>query len=326
MQGSFPLKASGLAQGGVFRVNGAQAEFSGVQGQLTINAFRGSVLVRELAPEAVLDANSDSAPIRLVLPQGAKPALAAATFYGAISGTFPLTMAVQGKKQVARAQDPGTLQTINLSATFADIAIDQAGNEGPPKGGPGPGAKPASDTRTLSEAWPPGTPIFIDATVGDVHVRGTDGDKVEVSAELVVWVDSASKAPAALDALSVQLQKLGDRINIATAAPQEQMDAPGSFRITLNIAVPRAAPLEIQGLRGLLAMSDLAGPIKATQTFGRVTAENTQGPLTLINRGGNVEVKGATGAIDANVRNGDLVIERSAGESHRTVPARADLP
>lgn len=313
-QGAFPLRASGLAQGGVFRVNGAQAEFSGVSGQLLINNFRGSVLVRDLAPEATLDANSDSGPIRLILPPGAKPALSAATFYGDITGSFPLLTTVQGSKRVARAQDAGTQQHINLAATFANIEIEQVGNEGPPREGPGPGAKPFNDTIAFAEAWPAAVPIVIDATLGDVHVRGADTDKVSVSATRVVWVDAASKATSALDAITVRVQALADRINITSVAPPGLQDTPGVFRVDLDITVPRAAPIEIQAQQGLTALSDLAGSVKATKTLGMLTVDNAQGPLVLTNRSGGVEVRDATGLIDLNVSNGNILVARSVGK------------
>jgi len=313
-QGAFPLHASGLAQGGVFRVNGAQAEFSGVSGQLLINNFRGSVLVRELAPEATLDANSDSGPIRLVLPPGAKPALSAATFYGDITGTFPLLTTVQGSKRVARAQDAGTQQHINLAATFANIEIELVGNEGPPREGPGPGTKPFNDTIAFSEAWPAGAPVVIDATMGDVHVRGADTDKVSVSATRVVWVDAAAKATSALDALTVQVQALADRINITSVAPADLQNTPGVFRVDLDISVPRGAPVEIQAQQGLTALSELAGSVKATKSLGMLTVDNAQGPLVLTNRSGGVEVRDAVGTIDLNVSNGNILVARSVGK------------
>ncbi len=313
-QGAFPLRATGLAQGGIFRVNGAQAEFSGVQGQLLVNSFRGGVVVRDLAAEAVLDVNSDSGPVRLVLAPGTKPALAAAAFYGNISGSFPINITTQGRKKVARAQEPGTGQIINVSSTFADIEIEQAGNEGLPAVGPAPGAKPFNDTLALTEPWPAGMPIFIDAAVGDVHVRGTDGDKVEVNATRLVWVDSASKAPATLDTLSVKLQVLPDRISVSSSAPGDPATASGSYRIDLDINVPRAAAVEITGVQGLIAIDGLHGSTKATQALGMITVDNTLGPLTLGNRSGGVQVKRSSGTIDANVRNGDIMIERSTGK------------
>lgn len=313
-QGSFPLRAQGLAQGGVFRVNGADAEFSGVEGTLVVNSFRGSVQVRDLGAQAVLDVNSDSGPLRLVLPAGAKPALAAATFYGDISGTFPLTTTSQGRKKSARAQDPGAEQVIHLSATFADIEIEQAGNEGPPKAGPGAGAKPVSDTRTLSVAWPGGVPVQVDAAVGDVHLYSIDSNEVRVAATLVVWVDSASTATAALDALGVKAEALADRISITSTAPQAQADVPGSYSIGLEIGVPRGAPLEAQTLQGQLSITDTAGPVKATQAQGVLRVEKAAGPLTLANRSGRVEVVDAAGTVEVNVRNGDVLVQRSVGK------------
>src|SRR5690606_2218339 len=41
--GEFPLRATGLAQGGVFDLHSAHAEFSNIGGRLRVSNFRGSV-------------------------------------------------------------------------------------------------------------------------------------------------------------------------------------------------------------------------------------------------------------------------------------------
>jgi hypothetical protein len=312
--GEFPLLAQRLANGGTFELNGARAEFVQVAGALHVNNFRGAVALREIRPEAQVSVVSDSGPIYLVLPPEAEPDLSATVLYGKIASDLRLNRSAQGNLAVARSPNLESAQHINLNASFSDIHIERPAKEGEPLMSPAESTKPFNDLVNLTERAVAGTSLFIDASIGDVRVEPAEGDFVQVTATRIVWVETPATAPAALEALQVQIQRDTERVTV-TSVVTTDMNALGcsSYRADLLVKCPADTPIEIHGQDGLTSVTDLRAPIIINQNAGAIAVEDAQGNLNLKNSKGDIKVLRCVGDVEASGRFGTVTLSSILG-------------
>ncbi len=310
--GEFPVKAKNLAQGGVFQLHNAQAEFSGISGELQVNNFRGSIVMGNLAPDAYIDAASDGGPIHLILPLDAQPDLTATVLYGAFHSDLPFSQLSQGHKLVARGANTESKQRILLSVTFGDLRIEAQAKEGESKPGAGPETKPFNDVISTAEPAPEGASLRIDATAGDIRIEGMDENEVRVTATRFVWVPLAAKAPPALEALQVKMQQSEGRLSLttATAADMKALECP-AYRVDLVVQCPRSLPIEVYAQEGQTTLSGLGGALSVTQAAGGITAEHLLGEIKLSNQNGPVTTSDCSGAAEIMARYGTVTLTRN---------------
>ncbi|HPO13657.1 MAG TPA: DUF4097 family beta strand repeat-containing protein [Candidatus Hydrogenedentes bacterium] len=310
--GEFPVKAKNLAQGGVFQLHNAQAEFSGISGELQVNNFRGSIVMGNLAPDAYIDAASDGGPVHLILPADAQPDLTATVLYGTFHSDLPFSQSAQGNKLVARSAYTESKQRILLSVTFGDLRIEAQTKEGEPKPGAGPETKPFNDVISATEPAPEGTSLRIDATAGDIRIEGIDENEVRVTATRFVWVPLAAKAPPALEALQVKMQKTEGRLSLSTAATADMKTLEcSSYRVDLVLQCPRTLLIEVYAQEGMTALSGLGGVISVTQNAGAITAEHLLGDIKLSNQNGPITTTDCSGSTEVMARNGTITLTRN---------------
>jgi hypothetical protein len=309
--GEFPLIARNLAQGGVFDLHGAKAEFSGIGGEINVNNFRGSVLVRSFAAQAVLDIVSDLGPIHVMTPPGAEPDLTVTVFDGELISDLPVNRTRLGKRLVARGVNENAAQRLLLTAYFGDVRIERPDEEKPLTTGPSEGDQPFNDVLSQREGLPDGMSLVVDGALGDITIEGIDEDTVNIDATRIVWVPSASQAPAALEALKLQVIREENRLTVSTSAPDNMASyACSSYRINLQIQCPRTVPVEVRARDGRTRVAGIGGPLTVHQSAGTVAVEHIKNPMSLNNQNGGISVTDCSGPIEANVRNGALHLVR----------------
>lgn len=310
--GEFPVKAHGLASGGVFQLHNAQAEFSAISGELEVNNFRGSVTLSDLAPDAYVDVTSDGGPIHLLLAPDLQPDLTATVLYGTFASDLPVSQTAQGGKIIARCPSVDSKQRVLLSSSFGDVRIERRVKAGETKPGTAEGAKPFNDELSRAEAAPEGTSIHIDAAPGDVRVEGIDVNEVRVKATRTVWVPQASKASGALEALQLQVQRAAGRLDVNTVAVGDMKALEcSSYRVDLVVQCPRSLPVEIHVQEGQTTLSELGGAVTLNQNAGELSADHNLGPLNLTNENGSITVTDCSGPVEVSGHYGPVTLSRN---------------
>lgn len=313
VRGEFPLRAHGLKQGGLFQLHGSLAEFSNFGGSLQVNNFGGSVQLELLQPDTEVDVLSESGAVHLVLPPDATPDLTASTVYGAIRSELSVTRSEQGPRILARHGSQDARQRIDISGTFSDIAIDFEGSTGSAPDGARGGDKPLSEPRTMHADVTPYTKLQVEGIRGDITLIGTDDPGVHIYATPTVWAPNA-KAPAALEALSVQVQKDADRLVVRSLLTGDMETLQCSeYRVGLKIEYPRNLPVKVLAEDGQTQVTGSSGTVTIEQTAGSVSAADCLGPLELTNNNGDVRVTGGAGPVEVQVRYGDTYFEGVQG-------------
>lgn len=312
--GDFPVEARGLAEGGTFDLNGGSARLQGAQGALRVHGFRTSIVLESGPGEQDIEASSESGSIRLVLPPGVQPDLTAAVRYGNLNSAYPLSRTMQGRRILGRAPSESPLQRISLAATFGDISIEQETPPGEAPPAEAPGAKPFTDAVTHTLNVPQGVTLQLQAARGDIRVEPGEAGSATVTATRVVWVEKPLDAPAALNALEVQLDQTPERCNITTIATADMAQLGcANYQIHVTLRVPPGVAVRVNAADGQTRLERLAGAATVAQTAGSIRASDCAGALELSNQNGEIVVERSGGPVTASALFGDCVVSQAAG-------------
>lgn len=136
-----------------------------------------------------------------------------------------------------------------------------------------------------------GGEIVIGSYMGDVRVRGYEGDSIEVL---------AYKKGADRDYIEIDDRSLGNRIELHTRFLKQ---GHGSGSADFEIRVPNSVEYNFSRL------SSMAGKVEVSGVIGRIRAESVRG---------DVEVKDVTGLVSASSVSGNVRVEidRVSGRSN----------
>ncbi len=313
--GEFPVRAEGLAKGGIFQMKGARADISDVRGDIQISNFGGSVSLSKLGPEYKADLTVDSGRADISFDPGANPDVNATVVYGKLNSDLDMTRSGQADRIVARHPSADAKQRMTINASFGDVTIDVRGVGVAPVPG-GAEGQVFNDTREQRVTVAESDTLQIDAAVpGSVRVEGTDENSLRVTATRVVWMPTAAQAPQALEALQMQLKQEAGRVTITTAADGDMARfGCTSHRVDLLVQVPRTMAIQVSAADGATSLTGLGGAATVNQAKGDIVAEHCLGPLKLANKQGAVRAADCAGSVDASAHYGDLRIERVFGK------------
>lgn len=163
--------------------------------------------------------------------------------------------------------------------------------------------------------------VHVINAVGDIEVRGGDGDNITISADLG---DSAQR---------LDVTERGDRVTIEVIY-EKGGSSKGKWRddgTRLVITLPAEASLEVEatsadidvnGVRGELDLSSVSGDVDAQVFNGNVEARSTSGDVELEGNGqpgdarvgstsGDVMITGIAGSLRARSTSGDIEVTDS---------------
>lgn len=313
--GEFPVKAEGLAKGGIFQMKGARADISNVSGDIQVSNFGGSVALSKLGAEYKADITVDSGRADISMDPGSNPDVTATVVYGKLNSDLDMSRSGQDDRIVARHPNADAKQRMTINASFGDVTIEVRGAGAVPASGPA-GGQVFNDTREERATVGESDVLQIDAVIpGSVRVEGTDNKDVHVTATRVVWMPTAAQAPQALEALQMQIKQEAGRATVTTAADGDmaRFGCTG-YRVDLVVQVPRTVAVQINATDGVTAVMGMGGTTTVEQARGEVGVEHVKGALKAANKRGAVRVSDCAGPVEAAAQYGDLRIERVLGK------------
>ena len=312
--GEFPVKAEGLKQGGSFKLQNASAEFSDFGGELSVQHFRGAVSFRQPAPQAILRLSSDSGQARIVLPPHTNPDLNATLSYGKLESELDVTRQLRGRQLLARHPNIEADLHISITAACSDISIEVEGSNAEEKIAASEGFKAFTDVMTETIPLSEDNSMVISAIPGNIYIEGVDDDQVALSATRVVWTPSAAAGMDALEALVVETQPKPGTIALRTAVQQDMTAFKcQSYRVDLNVQVPRSMPVTIQAAEGITTLESVGAGAQVKQHKGEVIIERGAGLFKVANDAGAISLKDCQGTAEISARYGVTTLERFQG-------------
>lgn len=316
VQGEFPVHVHGLHQGGVFKLQSAQATFSDVHGALDISHFRGLVTVREPGPDVRISLSSDSGRAHIVLPPDASPDFTATVLYGRLESDLDVTRTLRGRQLLARHPNTESSQHISVHAAFSEVIVAVEGSVPETGARAGVEHKAFNDTHRDTIAIEAGDALQVTAISGNIQVEGADTDHILIEATRIVWTPSAASAMDALDALDLAVEREDGLIHLKTSVTQEDMTVfdCDAYRIDLRIQCPREVPVTIHAQEGITTVDGIGAGVSIVQHKGEVSLEHVKGLATINNAGGSIVARDCSGPVEASVRYGSVTLESIYGD------------
>ena len=177
-----------------------------------------------------------------------------------------------------------------------------------------------TDRQTQTISLPPGKPISIEVTVGNVRIDGWDKPDVEVVVE--------RRAPdkAQLARVSVAIEDTPGWIRIRALQTENTTDP--AFRADVAVRVPRAALIDrVQVLEGRIAIEGFNGTLTADIRRGPIDGKTVSGTLRLEAGIGSVTITDArlneNGLLRLRSFNGDVRLSLAARPADARILALA---
>ena len=145
----------------------------------------------------------------------------------------------------------------------------------------------ASDTWTRSYPLNAGGDVVVENVDGPIDVQGTDGDKVEVTADRTVRASTADEARTALKSLVIREDVTADRVSLGEDNP------PGDVRVAIafHVKVPKTAGVRLTTTNGGLTVIRLAGAASLQTTNGRIDGRALSGPVRAQTTNGSIAIE-----------------------------------
>lgn len=315
-RGEFGLQAENLRQGGTFELDGAEAQFANISGNLKISNFRGSVDLRRLGPDAGVDVVSESGPIYLHLNDGETPDLSATALFGEFESEIPLSQTTQSGVSIARSPNLESRQHVSLRATFANIIIQRNGSDAPPLPSETVLTQAFKEAVTGQAKVPADRPaLSVSAIPGNVRVIGTDEDEMRITMTKYVRVVSQDNARAALQGIDAKIEETPEGVKITTAVIDD-MAALGckSQRVDIVIECPRTVAVDIRAADGHSHVSGIGSNVVVRQGVGMVTVEHVKAAVEASNDKGGIRVANCAGTVTATATYGDITLSEIYGK------------
>lgn len=313
-QGEFPFLVHGLTGGGVFTLRSSLALFEDISGTVRISNHLGRTEVKGLGENTTLDLRSESAQAHVYLPSDGDAYLTATTVFGTIESTFSLETSVQGNTVIARRPNAESTRQVSLHTSFGTLYLYEEGTANETAVLDSSKGQLFKNAETYSYEVSNGLDIHINAIVGDVTVEGIDEQKVYVTVEKFVRLESADKTQFAMEAMNFTVKEGEGRLEI-TSRLLEDMEALGcyAYRANLTIRCPRSANVTVTAEDGTTSILGTSGVMTVEQQTGLITVEHAQGKLLLTNHKGDLRVSDCAGPVQSTAGFGSVNIQNVLG-------------
>jgi hypothetical protein len=296
-RGEYPLRATGLLEGGRFVTRGATAQFTDIGGALDVSSIDGMIELRSPRPELRADIVSANGPVHIYLAEGARPAFEAILFGGEIrSDGFPLDYPRRGNPTHARITNPQATQFISVQTSFHNVYLERVGEGGGADRFMQQGPLFSQDLAPMHVPCPDGFELVIAAMPGNIRIEGDDIEEVIVSATKIVRVERKEDADRAFGAFELRIETEANRLEVRSAMIEETSRV-SSARMDMLIRCPRTVPIQVRASRGLTTLEGTGSVVSIWQGEGSVRAQHHKGPLTLTNQKGDVDVSECEGPV-----------------------------
>ncbi len=211
-------------------------------------------------------------------------------------------------------------------SVLGGVALATAGGVSGCLAGLGGRSPDATETTTATYVTDHADALALTTTRGDVIVRGTRTDQVELT------VRAAATDGDELDDVTTDVSLVGGTLRItADTGGASATDLADSTRADLELTVPRSLPLtavkaprgdvDIRGVRsvadidasgGGVVVDAVDGAVGVDASSGRVTLTDVSGPVTVESATGDVTVRDATGPVEATTSSGAVTVTDAA--------------
>jgi Domain of unknown function (DUF5668)/Putative adhesin len=181
------------------------------------------------------------------------------------------------------------------------------------------------DVDVSPKTIPAKAPVTVRNVRGDITVRGSDEQQIEVSAKKNVRAWSDNEAERMAKPINVEISQNGNTYEVH---PSGYDTGDQRISVDLDVAAPKKSALTVRTDKGDVMVSDFQSDVTVTDQVGDVEVRGTQGEVSIETRKGDVKVSDSTGDVRISGKGGEIEITDVAGgltiEGDFYGPVRAD--
>jgi uncharacterized protein (DUF2345 family) len=171
------------------------------------------------------------------------------------------------------------------------------------------------DADVSPKTIPANAPVLVRTIRGDISVRASDDQQIEVSAKKNVKVWSQGEADRLAKPVGVEITQNGDGFEVH---PSGYDASDERISVNLDVAAPKKSPLTVKTDKGDVTVSDFlndvsvsdqTGDVEVRGTHGEVSIETKKGDVKTSDTNGDIRISGKGGEIEVNDTTGSLTIE-----------------
>ncbi len=146
--------------------------------------------------------------------------------------------------------------------------------------------------------------IEVRTSDGDIIVRATGAEQIEVHAWKKVWARSASSAERYADDVDIRVERSGDRLQLISEHPSFHGKA--RVRVRYEIATPADMDLDLHTSDGDVSITGLRGVTTVRTSDGDVDISRCEGEFELRTTDGDIEFGDYVGSVDGHTSDGRI--------------------
>jgi DUF4097 and DUF4098 domain-containing protein YvlB len=181
------------------------------------------------------------------------------------------------------------------------------------------------DVDVSPKTIPAKVPVTVRNVRGDITVRGSDEQQIEVSAKKNVRAWSDGEADRMAKPINVEISQNGNAYEVH---PSGYDTGDQRISVDLDVSVPKKSAVTVRTDKGDVMISDFQSDVTVTDQVGDVEVRGTQGEVSVETRKGDVKVSDSTGDVRISGKGGEIEVADVTGgltiEGDFYGPVRAD--
>jgi DUF4097 and DUF4098 domain-containing protein YvlB len=166
------------------------------------------------------------------------------------------------------------------------------------------------DIDVSPQTIPAKAPVTVRNARGDITVRASDDQQIEVSAKKNVRAWSDNEADRIAKPITVQIAQNGDAYEVH---PSGYDTGDARISVDLDVSVPKKSALTVRSDKGDVMVSDFQNDVNVTDQVGDVEVRGTQGEVSIEMKKGDVKVSDTTGNVKISGKGGEIEVTDVAG-------------
>jgi hypothetical protein len=166
------------------------------------------------------------------------------------------------------------------------------------------------DADVAPRTIPANAPVLVRNIRGDITVRGSDDQQIQVSAKKNVRTWNESQAERIAKPVRVEITQNGDTYEVHPAG-YDTSDA--RISVDLEVSVPQKSALTVRTDKGDVTVSDFQSDVNVSDQQGDVEVRGTNGEVAVETRKGDIKISDTKGDVKISGKGGEIEVTETTG-------------
>ncbi len=166
------------------------------------------------------------------------------------------------------------------------------------------------DAEVAPRTIPANAPVLVRNTRGDITIRASDDQQIQVSAKKNVRAWKESEAERIAKPVGVEITQNGDTYEVR---PTGYDTSDARISVDLEVSVPQKSAIIVKTDRGDVTVSDFQSDVNVTDQQGDVEVRGTNGQVSVEMRKGDVKISDTKGNVKISGKGGEIEVTETTG-------------